>query len=81
MSHVVYELFKLVRERQLYAEASRLEDHTSYDSFEAYFCAVMGKPFDTWLALAESAACPPHSDTTPVRPLRPYMISGTGQNC
>ncbi len=47
----LYELLRLVREKELYRNPSWNESKTAYDSFDDYFTETMKQPFETWAEL------------------------------
>lgn len=47
----LYELLRVVRERELYRNPTWNEDHVTYASFDAYFTAKVKQPFATWAEL------------------------------
>lgn len=47
----LYELLRIVRDKELYRDPNWNEAKVSYASFAAYFTDVVGQPFATWMQL------------------------------
>ena len=52
---MVYELLRVVRDRELYLKPA-IDRKVTYDSFEAYFEATFGRGFQTWIDLEHTYA-------------------------